>query len=146
MTTSRHMPSGRYPSARTGRRVPRWAVVALGAVFVTVLGVVVYLGYRPLTTSPITAERLAYDILDESTLEIRFKVLRDDPSEEVVCVVRARSRDGSETGRREIYVPPSASAAVEVTTTIKTSQPPGMGDVYGCSADVPDYLTRTEPS
>ncbi|MBB3036026.1 DUF4307 domain-containing protein [Hoyosella altamirensis] len=142
MSTSRPAPLGRYPSARSGRRMPRWAVVALATVFATVLGVVVYLGYRPLVSAPITAERLGYEILDESTLKIRFKVTRDEPGQEVVCVVRARSRDGSETGRREIYVPPSDSDAVEVTTHIVTSQPPGMGDVYGCSADVPAYLTR----
>lgn len=141
MTSTRAVPADRYPTARRGR-FPRWAIVAIGAVVVSVVGLFVYVGYRPLTSSPITAERLAYDILDESTLEIRFKVVRDDPSQEAVCVVRARSRDGSETGRREIYVPPSESTAVEVTTRIRTSQPPGMGDVYGCSEAVPSYISR----
>jgi hypothetical protein len=58
----------------------------------------------------------------------------------VVCILRARSLDGSETGRREVLVPPSSQATVQVTALVKTSKPPAMGDVYGCGTDVPAYL------
>jgi hypothetical protein len=57
-----------------------------------------------------------------------------------VCIVRARSIDGSETGRREVLVPPSSQATVQVTTTVKSSRPPVVGDVYGCGTHVPSYL------
>jgi len=67
-------------------------------------------------------------------------VTRKDPSRPVVCIVRARSIDGGETGRREILVPPSSHATVQVTAVVKTSQRPVMGDVYGCGTDVPAYL------
>jgi hypothetical protein len=30
---------------------------------------------------------------------------------------------------------------VQVTTIVKSFQPPTMGDVYGCGTDVPSYLT-----
>jgi len=58
----------------------------------------------------------------------------------VDCIVRVRAKDGSETGRREVLVPPSAQATVQVTTTVKSSQPPAMADIYGCGTDVPGYL------
>jgi hypothetical protein len=54
--------------------------------------------------------------------------------------VRARSLDGSETGRRELLVGPSDQATVQVTTEVKTSKPPVLGDVYGCGTDIPAYL------
>ena len=69
-----------------------------------------------------------------------ISVTRADPSRPVVCIVRARSRDGSETGRREILVGPSDQATVQVTAPVKTSRPPVTGDVYGCGTDIPAYL------
>jgi hypothetical protein len=54
--------------------------------------------------------------------------------------VRARSIDGGETGRREVLVPPSSQATVQVTTVVKSSKRPVVGDVYGCGTDVPAYL------
>ncbi|MDT5102612.1 MAG: hypothetical protein QOI25_125, partial [Mycobacterium sp.] len=67
-------------------------------------------------------------------------VTRKDPSRPVVCIVRARSINGGETGRREVLVPPSSQATVQVTAIVKTSQRPVVGDVYGCGTDVPSYL------
>jgi hypothetical protein len=58
----------------------------------------------------------------------------------VDCIVRVRSRDGGETGRREVLVPPANEATVQVTTTLKSSKPPVLADVYGCGTDVPGYL------
>ena len=69
-----------------------------------------------------------------------ISVTRDDPSRPAVCIVRARSNDGSETGRREVLVAPSSDKTVQVTTLVKTSRPPVIGDVYGCGTDVPSYL------
>ena len=73
-------------------------------------------------------------------VEVTVSVTRADPSRPVVCIVRARSKDGSETGRREVLVPPSEQATVQITTEVKTSRPPVIGDVYGCGTDVPGYL------
>ena len=65
---------------------------------------------------------------------------REDPSRPVVCIVRARSYDGTETGRRELLVPPAEQTTVQVTTLVKTSAPAVVGDVYGCGTEVPSYL------
>jgi hypothetical protein len=67
-------------------------------------------------------------------------VTREDPSQPVVCIIRARAIDGSETGRREVLVPPATQQTVQVTAVVKSSKPPVVGDVYGCGADVPSYL------
>jgi len=73
-------------------------------------------------------------------VEVTITVTRSDPSLPSVCIVRGRSKDGTETGRREILVPPSEAATVQVTTLVKTSLPPVIGDVYGCGSEVPGYL------
>jgi hypothetical protein len=39
-----------------------------------------------------------------------------------------------------VLVPPSTRKTVQVTTVVKASRPPVVGDVYGCGADVPSYL------
>jgi hypothetical protein len=76
-------------------------------------------------------------------VRVTITVTRDDPSRPVVCIVRARSIDGSETGRREVLVPPSSQKTVQVTTAVKASRPPVVGDVYGCGTDVPSYLVAS---
>jgi len=82
-------------------------------------------------------------LLDDETVEVTISVTRDDPSQPVACIVRARSIDGSETGRREVLVPPSTQKTVQVTTTVKASRTPVVGDVYGCGTDVPAYLVAS---
>jgi hypothetical protein len=37
-------------------------------------------------------------------------------------------------------VPPSTQETVQVTTVVKASHKPVVGDVYGCGTDVPSYL------
>ncbi len=100
---------------------------------------VAVLGYRNLADSPIDGQRLSFTLRDESSMEIRFEITRKDPSQPGVCLVRARSLDGDETGRKEVYVPPAEDRMV-LSTVVRTSRPPVTGEVYGCSMQVPAYL------
>jgi len=34
---------------------------------------------------------------------------------------------------------------VQVTTTVKSSQPPVLADIYGCGVEVPGYLRPSRP-
>ena len=81
-----------------------------------------------------------YRIVDDETVEVTVSVTLDDPSRRVVCIVRARSYDGNEIGRREVLVAPSTEETVQVRTIVKTSMPAVVGEVYGCGSDVPPYL------
>ena len=94
-------------------------------------------------TGDVKGELGGYQLVDDETVEVTINVTRDDPSRPVVCIVRARSIDGSETGRREVLVPPSAQDTVQVTTIVKSTRPPVVGDVYGCGTDVPSYLVAS---
>lgn len=139
------LPAGRYPSGSgpSGvRQAPGRATrIALVAVVLLVGLGVAYYAYTQFSVKPIEGSQISFDIVGDDEMSIRLSVTRQDPEQPAVCIVRARSRDGSETGRREVFIPPEdASTTVELTTEVKTSAPPAVGDVYGCSLDVPEYL------
>ena len=133
-------PSARYGSRQQSPRTRRWITFALvGLVLLVGVGVAV-VGFQRFGTDTASAELSAYHLVDDQTVSVTIGVTRPDPSRSVVCIVRARSIDGSETGRREILVGPSDQRVVQVTAEVKSSRPPVMGDVYGCGPDVPSYL------
>lgn len=107
-----------------------------------VVGVIVaFVAYQKFAVHDMESDVTSFELVNDSRVDVTLKVTREDPSRAAVCIVRARSRDGSETGRREVLVPAGPHQTVLITTPVFTSQPPGMGDLYGCSFDVPDYLT-----
>ena len=133
-------PAARYGRQRMSRRTRRLLLAGLAAVVVATGLVVAYVGSQRLGSQEVEGELGAYRILDTQTVEVTVSVTRDDPARPVVCIVRARSIDGGETGRREFLVPPATQKTVQVTTIVKSSKPPVIGDVYGCGTDVPPYL------
>ncbi|MCV7079183.1 DUF4307 domain-containing protein [Mycobacterium szulgai] len=133
-------PEARYGRARLSGKTRRRVAIGL-AVLVVVAGIAIaVVGYHRIGTSPVSGSLAGYQIIDGETASVTITVTRADPSRPVHCIVRVRAKDGSETGRRELLVPPSGQATVQVTTTLKSSQPPVLADVYGCGTDVPAYL------
>jgi Domain of unknown function (DUF4307) len=135
-------PAARYGRQRLSRRSRRWIAIGLTAL-VLAAGVVIAVLASQRFGTDVKGELGGYRIVDDETVSVTISVTRDDPSRPVVCIVRARSIDGSETGRREVLVPPSTQATVQVTTIVKATRPPVVGDVYGCGTDVPSYLVAS---
>jgi hypothetical protein len=136
-------PAARYGRQRLSRRARRRLAIGL-AVLVLVAGVAVAIvASQRLGSGDVQGELGGYRLVDDETLSVTIKVTRSDPSRPVVCIVRARAIDGSESGRREVLVPPSSQDTVTVTTTVKSTRRPVVGDVYGCGTDVPTYLTAS---
>jgi Domain of unknown function (DUF4307) len=134
------LPEARYGHSRLSRVSRRRVAIGL-AVLVVAAGVLVaVIGYQRLGTSDVAGSLAGYRVIDGETASVTISVTRSDPSRPVDCIVRVRAKDGSETGRREVLVPPSDQATVQVTTTVKSSQPPVMADIYGCGTSVPGYL------
>ena len=133
-------PAARYGRQPLSRRTRRRVAAGLTLLIVAAGVGVALLGFQRLGNGDVKGELRGYQLVDDSTVEVTIAVTRDDPSRPAVCIVRGRSLDGSETGRREILVPPSDQQTVQVTAVVKTSRPPGVGDVYGCGLDVPEYL------
>ena len=133
-------PEARYGRQRLDRRSRRWIAIGL-TLLVVVLGVAIAaVAFTRLGSAEVEGELGGYRVLGDQTIEGTMSVTREDPSRPVVCIVRARSYDGTETGRRELLVPPAEQTTVQVTTLVKTSAPAVVGDVYGCGTEVPSYL------
>jgi hypothetical protein len=133
-------PEARYGRSRLPRIPRRWVIITLGALVVAAGLVIAVIGYHRFGTSDVKGTMAGYRVIDDQTASITISVTRSDPSRPVDCIVRVRSKDGSETGRRELLVPPSDAATVQVTTTVKSFEPPVVADIYGCGTDVPAYL------
>lgn len=133
-------PDGRYGRQRLSHRPRRRIVIAVTVVAIVAGTVIAVIGYQRFSRVDVAGKLLGYELIDNETVAVTFSVTRLDPSTPVDCIVRARTKDGSETGRREVLVPASQDTTVIVTTRVKSNKPPVVGDIYGCGTDVPDYL------
>jgi hypothetical protein len=136
-------PTDRYGRQRLSSRSRRRLAIGL-TVLVLAAGVAIAIvASQRLGTGDVQGELGGYQLVDDETLSVTIKITRADPSRPAVCIVRARAIDGSETGRREVLVPPSSQDTVNLTTIVKSTRPPVIGDVYGCGTDVPPYLVAS---
>jgi uncharacterized protein (DUF58 family) len=133
-------PVARYGQQRLSRRSRRMLAIGLFSLIVVIGVAIALVAYQRLGTGDVKGELAGYRLVDGQTVEVTITVTRKDPSQPVVCIVRARSVDGSEIGRREVLVTPSSQESIQVSALVKTSRPPAIGDVYGCGTDVPGYL------
>ncbi|HTM85303.1 MAG TPA: DUF4307 domain-containing protein [Mycobacterium sp.] len=133
-------PAGRYGRQRSPGGPRRRIVIAVTVLAIVAGTAIAIIGYQRFSRVDVAGKLVGYELLDDHTVAVTISVTRTDPSIPVDCIVRARAKDGSETGRRELLVPAAPDATVTVTTTVKSSQPPVMGDIYGCGTDVPAYL------
>lgn len=139
------VPEGRYGS-RTPRRPRRWQRWLLGGGAVLGAVGVAVLGYNNLGSAPIEGKQTAFEVLDDHSVRITVEVRRNDPQRPSECVVRARAEAGDEVGRKEILIRPTEGITRQ-DTVLRTSSRAIIGEVYGCSYNVPAYLsTAARPS
>jgi hypothetical protein len=144
-TQEARLSSTRPPERYGIRRSPRWLPVLLLVAVLAAGTVVAVFGFTNLGSPPIEGRQTAFNVIDDGTVDVTFQVVREQPERPAVCIVRARSRDGDETGRKEVYVP-AGERSVIASTVLRTSRRAVTGEVFGCSYEVPNYLepvTRT---
>ncbi|MBP2320865.1 hypothetical protein JOF56_001250 [Kibdelosporangium banguiense] len=137
-SAGRELPEGRYGSRASAKPVGRWRRWVLPGAGLLLASAIAYIAYQNLGSAPIEAQRTTFSPVGTDSVKITFTVTRETPSRPAMCVVRARVLDGSEGGRKEVYIPPEAAS---ISTVIKSSGEPVTADVFGCSYDVPPYLT-----
>jgi hypothetical protein len=133
------LPKGRYGTIRPSK-TPRWRMWVFTIVAVVVSSVIAYVAYKNLGTTPIDAERVGFSAKPGDSMEITVDVTRDQPDKPGVCIVRVRDISGAESGRKEILVPAGGESR-RMSTVIRSSGTPVTADVFGCSYDVPRYLS-----
>lgn len=57
------------------------------------------------------------------------------------CIVKAVDYDKNEVGRREVIIPAGGDKVQRIEVDITTTVPAASADVYGCSEDLPFYLS-----
>lgn len=141
--TVRERPAGRYGSERKPRS-RRWWYWGLLGVFVAAGVVVAYVAYRNLGSTPIDAEVTSYHVVDDHTVTASFTVDRNHSNQAADCIVYALASDGVEVARAEVYVPPSETT-IQLSTELRTDKRATTVEFYGCSYQVPSYLTKSMP-
>ena len=106
-------PDTRYGRPRLSRASRRRVVIALAVLAVAAGIMVALIGYQRLGSSDVEGTLVGYRLIDDQTVSVTISVTRSDPSRPVDCIVRIRTKDGSETGRREVLVPPAQTATVQ---------------------------------
>ncbi len=134
------LPESRYGRPRLPPATRRRVAFALGVLVLAAGVVLALIAYQRFEGNDVEGAIAAYQVTDDQTVSVTISVTRKDPSQPAHCIVRVRSHDGDETGRREILVPPAQQATVQVTTFVKSYKRPFVGDIYGCGNDVPGYL------
>ncbi|HVV10985.1 DUF4307 domain-containing protein [Amycolatopsis sp.] len=139
--STRALPEGRYGTARdrTSSRWRRWVWTALGLVAGLVVAWVAYLNLGP---APITADRVGFEEQPGDAMSVTINVTRDDPSKPGVCIVKLQDISGAESGRKEVYIPAGDNHSKQ-TTVVRSVGQPVTADVFGCSYDVPTYLSSS---
>jgi hypothetical protein len=135
------LPEGRYGS-RARRQPQRWVRWTLGAAAAVAALLAAIAGFNNLGNTPIQGKQTAFRVLDDHSVQVTVEVLRDEPQRPAECVVRARAEAGDEVGRKEIFISP-ASGTTRQDTIVRTSSRAVIGEVYGCSYNVPAYLSTT---
>ncbi len=136
-------PQARYGRAPMPEATRRRLITGLGALVTAALIGGAAAAYQRFEGKDVEGTMGAYEVLDDQTVAVTISMTRKDPSVPAVCIVRARSKDGAETGRREILVEPAEAKTIRLTAVVKSYQRPFVGDIYGCGTAVPPYLLHS---
>ena len=129
--TTPAFPPGRYGRRRDGRR-RLFAPLVFGAAVLTVSVLFALRLYDQYGDPDYDAQIVGWSDVTETAMTIRFRV-RLPAGSPADCVLRARTYDGAEVGRRTVRVPAAPDATtVEVSETVPTTVRASVGDVVRC--------------
>ncbi|GAA4752721.1 DUF4307 domain-containing protein [Gordonia alkaliphila] len=132
-------PRATYPVEQSASSKRRWFLIL--SVGVVLAGLVIaYIGFQKFGDPEVSGSATGHEVLSSDQIAVQYTVNRQNPDDPVACVVRARARDGAEVGRREVLIPAGNDVQVGARTIVYTSRPAVIGEVFGCTASVPDYL------
>jgi len=98
------------------------------------------IGYQRLGTSKVAGSLAGYQVIDDETVSVTISVTRSDRRGRWTASCGFGPRTAARQAGGRVLVPRRTRRTVQVTTTLKSSKPPVMADVYGCGTDVPGYL------
>ncbi|WP_436787614.1 DUF4307 domain-containing protein [Yinghuangia sp. YIM S10712] len=79
----------------------------------------------------VTASIPSFEVTSDRTVEAHIEV-RKDKDDTAVCILRSRSEDGTEVGRKEVRIPAADSKTVTVVEVLQTIARPNTAELDGC--------------
>lgn len=131
MTTvdpNRRRPPGRYDEPRASSR---FLVIIAAVAVAAAVGAAVYGLYARHNAGRLPYEVRGYHVLSDTAVRVTFEV-RLDARETGECKVRARGRDGLETGSAVVPVGPGTGGVLVTTYELTTASRASTGEVVGC--------------
>jgi hypothetical protein len=122
--------AARYGEGRTSRGL-LVVVVAVVAVFLTIIGVITW----RLATPGVQATLLRFVVVDDTLVDVTFEVRRDTVST-TSCVLRAQSESHADVGYATVTISPGREY-VQATYPLATSSRATTAEVLGCAAGEP---------
>lgn len=123
-------PAGRYgPAPGPGHR--RAVVAAVAALAVVGLAWVVWVGLGA-AQREIRWDDVGYEVVDDTTVEVRFSVVKD-PGATAVCRIEALNGRYAQVGLATVDVGPSPERAVTSSVTVRTQERAVTGLVDTCT-------------
>jgi hypothetical protein len=127
-------PPGRYGRRRTPRRRRPWLVAVLVTVVVVIGAAIAVRLYRNYGEPAYRAEVVTWTNVSDTRVSVTFRV-PVPAGGSAVCLVRARSRDGTEVGHAEVRVTAAPGVArPTVTHELVTTGRAIVGEVPRCRA------------
>jgi hypothetical protein len=124
-------PPGRYGRRRDGRRrllVP----LVFGAIVLTVSAMFAFRLYDQYGDPDYDSQIIGWSVSSDTLVTVNFRV-RVPAGGSADCVLRARSYEGAEVGRRTVTVRPADDATTtEVSETVPTTSRAAVGEVLSC--------------
>lgn len=131
--TTPAFPPGRYGRRRSGRRRLLGPVVLAALILAASVLLAVRL-YRQYGDPTYDTQLIRYTQITDTGVTVDFAV-RIPAGGSATCVLRARSYDGGEVGRRTVTVTAVAGATrVVASEAVPTTSRPFIGEVVGCRA------------
>jgi hypothetical protein len=137
------LPAGRYGAVLDPKR-RRWIYWSILSAFIVAGLVVAYVGYENLGATPIDAEVSTYNVVNDHQIDVTFTVTRDHPDQAADCIIDAPAANGDEAGRREVYIPAGENVGT-LSTELQTDERATTAEFFGCSYQVPAYLSKSMP-
>lgn len=121
-------------------------LIVLGIVGVLVVAMAyIFVQMNRVSTPDVTASQAGWarqDGREDDVFIFTLDVTREDPSLESYCIIYALNYDVAEVGRRDVTIPAGGPSTIRLDVPIQTREQAVAGDVYGCSTEMPAFLSK----
>ncbi|MDK8769053.1 DUF4307 domain-containing protein [Corynebacterium freneyi] len=128
----------------TNRRLPGKLIVVGIIGMLVVAAAYIFVQMNRVSTPDVTATQAGWareEGREDDVFIFTLDVTREDPSLDAYCIIYALNYDVAEVGRRDVFIPAGGPSTVRLDVPIQTREKAVAGDVYGCSTEMPEFLS-----